>query len=432
MKMSDCAFLREASSARRAAYQRALIVDTKPCRSGAKGNTSRKMRMRHRWLFITVTCVLQIHACYAAAIISRSLSSYQPTPGVEERWVAEEEFYKASDIATAEPNVDNSDSWWDDDDEESDVEVGQSSIDHLHDDYSTTPSTKDRSHEKQHRWRRRKRSEDKGNVEESSPTSKQSTGDATNKDDLIQTTQYDDEHELRTDEWELDIRLSRLFAQEAQELFPESCADGRERDGKSSSTYRKLRSNDRYRKRQVMTFARNGYVRIDNTTPPQNNNRPRVGKWRIGHSGVAFDIPVLISANRKKSSGSNSDKVMSPKKMTVLHYHADIHLNKFGERPRMFRGVITRDRYVLYSLFQRSSFHFSYTMYQSKCCFHTHTLSSNRHSSFLPPNLFRPVIGTFSAEGIGHDTADTSYKARAISLSRQQVINDAKTNSNKK
>lgn len=62
-----------------------------------------------------------------------------------------------------------------------------------------------------------------------------------------------------------------------------------------------------------------------------------------------------------------------------------------------------------------------------------HSYSSRvRHSSFLPPNLFRPVIGTFSAEGIGHDTADTSYKARAISLSRQQVINDAKTNSKKK
>ena len=322
-----------------------------------------------------MTCVvLPIHACYAASIISRlqSQSSYQPTPGVEERWVAEEEFYKASDIATAEPNVD-SDSWWDDDEEESDVEVGQSNDDHLHDDYSTTPSTKDRSHEKQRRWRRRKRSEDKSTEEESSPTSKQSTGDTTNNnDDIIHSSQYDDEHELRTDEWELDIRLSRLFAQEAQELFPESCADRRERDGKSSSTYRKLRSNDRYRKRQVMTFARNGYVKVsdnqddridNNTTPPRNNNRPRVGKWRIGHSGVAFDIPVLISANRK-SSGSNSDKVMSPKKMTVLHYHADIHLNKFGERPRMFRGVITRDRYVCILCF-KDCFHFLHNLLNS-------------------------------------------------------------------
>ena len=50
----------------------------------------------------------------------------------------------------------------------------------------------------------------------------------------------------------------------------------------------------------------------------------------------------------------------------------------------------------------------------------------HRHSSFLPPNFLRPVIGTFSAEGIGHDTADTSYRDRAISLSRQQVINEAK------
>lgn len=48
------------------------------------------------------------------------------------------------------------------------------------------------------------------------------------------------------------------------------------------------------------------------------------------------------------------------------------------------------------------------------------------HSSFLPPNFLRPVIGTFSAEGIGHDTADTSYRDRAISLSRQQVMKEAR------
>ncbi len=66
------------------------------------------------------------------------------------------------------------------------------------------------------------------------------------------------------------------------------------------------------------------------------------------------------------------------------------------------------------------------------CLFlHSCSLPLHRHSSFLPPNLFRPVIGTFSAEGIGHDTADTSYKKRAISLSRQQVINDAKSNGKK-
>lgn len=52
----------------------------------------------------------------------------------------------------------------------------------------------------------------------------------------------------------------------------------------------------------------------------------------------------------------------------------------------------------------------------------------SRHASFLPPNFLRPVIGTFKAEGIGHDTVDTSYKERASTLSRQQVINDALAN----
>jgi hypothetical protein len=53
-------------------------------------------------------------------------------------------------------------------------------------------------------------------------------------------------------------------------------------------------------------------------------------------------------------------------------------------------------------------------------------ITRDRHSSFLPSNFLRPVVGTFSAEGIGHDTSDTSYKERAISLSRQQAINEAR------
>lgn len=48
------------------------------------------------------------------------------------------------------------------------------------------------------------------------------------------------------------------------------------------------------------------------------------------------------------------------------------------------------------------------------------------YSSVLPSNFFRPVIGTFSAEGIGHDTVDTSYKDRGFGLSRHQVIQDRK------
>ena len=96
-----------------------------------------------------------------------------------------------------------------------------------------------------------------------------------------------------------------------------------------------------------MQFARNGYVKIlyggNSNTKTGKKQKPKVGKWRIGHSGVAFDIPVQVNVKRKKGSkNDNDDKLLS--RMTVLHYHADIHLNKFGERPRMFKGVITRDR----------------------------------------------------------------------------------------
>ena len=46
-----------------------------------------------------------------------------------------------------------------------------------------------------------------------------------------------------------------------------------------------------------MQFARNGYVKIlvddhDTDSITTLKKKPRVGKWRIGHSGVAFDIPV--------------------------------------------------------------------------------------------------------------------------------------------
>ena len=68
-----------------------------------------------------------------------------------------------------------------------------------------------------------------------------------------------------------------------------------------------------------MTFATNGYVKVSVNDDDNNNNsdndridtasssviqtlrnKPRVGKWRIGHSGVAFDIPVqMMSVSRK-------------------------------------------------------------------------------------------------------------------------------------
>jgi hypothetical protein len=186
---------------------------------------------------------------------------------------------------------------------------------------------------------------------------------------LLPPSDYDEEHPMRTDEWRLDIRLSRLRPAGEGELFPE-CVDvvGFET---TTPAGRRAASGDgdppgftmfggQYRKRQVMQFARNGYVRVVGGDERgggggggggMRRGKPRVGKWRIGHSGVAFDIPVPVAANGRRWRGvggnDNEDDNGAPsssRRMTVLHYHAEIHLNKFGERPRMFRGVITRDR----------------------------------------------------------------------------------------
>ena len=309
-----------------------------------------------RRLLIAAACVLQIRASHAAAAASSqsSSTSYQPTPGVEGKWVAEEEFYGASDITNNHnADFDNGDHAWWDEDEESENE--EESI-HQSEYRSTITKENVPTTEKRRRWRRNRKSKQQNEEDQLSPSLKQHDRDV--QSDKQPSSQYDEEHPMRTDEWALDIHLSRLFSrEEGDELFPECYTD---RDGRSNT---KPIKKNRYRKRQVMTFATNGYVKVSVNDDDDNNNKdndridtassviqtlrnkPRVGKWRIGHSGVAFDIPAQMSVSRKNRDNNGSCKVKEPK-MTVLHYHADIHLNKFGERPRMFRGVITRDRYV--------------------------------------------------------------------------------------
>ena len=297
-----------------------------------------------RRLLITAACVLQLWASQVSARQSSS-SSHQPSTAVDNKWVTEEEFFGASDISNIESDVDHS--WWDEDDDTDEEE--EEGIYHSESELTSKDIPSER---RRHRWRRKRRSENKQHIdqEQSGPSFKQTDRDIYN--DEQQISQYDEEHPMRTDEWELDIHLSRLFAQEGDKLFPECFSS---RDGRSNAKH--LNSN-RYRKKQKMTFANNGYVKVSAADDDQNRQglndnssskiptlakKPLIGKWRIGHSGVAFDIPVQMSVTRKLKG--NNSKVKEPK-MTTLHYHADIHLNKFGERPRMFRGVITRDRYV--------------------------------------------------------------------------------------
>ena len=336
--------------------------------------------------------ILQVHQISAGGT-DRSPAIPSASVGLDDRWVAEEEFHGASSSTsesqrrqlkrhkkdrTKDPQplpsypdgASESNSWWDEDEHESDDDGMLLQ--------SVSPSTQineganNAATPRRHRLRVWKNgSPRKGSASSptakkspvasssSSPSLNESTSDI--QSPALPTSEYDEEHPMRTDEWQLDVRLSRLFPKEEGELFPEYNTD--QSSQQNHGDVKRKKKNSYYKKQQVMQFARNGYVKIlepnadesissssssssssysstTTTTTGSKRKKPKVGKWKLGHSGVAFDIPVQVHVKRK--SDNNEQKMQS--RVTVLHYHADIHLNKFGERPRMFRGVITRDR----------------------------------------------------------------------------------------
>jgi len=105
---------------------------------------------------------------------------------------------------------------------------------------------------------------------------------------------------------------------------------------------------------------------------------PHIGRWKLSHGSVHWDVPITILID-KSQENLNTATIAA---FTTLHFVADVHLNRFGHQPRMFKGVISRDR-----------------------------ISERKCSSFL-----RPIIGTFVANGVGQDTLDNTYKKRAMGL----------------
>lgn len=271
-----------------------------------------------------ILLITTINVTATATAASSSTVSY--TSGItEEKCVMEEEFHGASGISLG---AKEEHAWWDDDDSEEYPNTSK----HDWDSENVPRKTATRKH----RWRiwRSKKIETDPLISEIDSTLSNS--------DATRITSINEEHPMRTDEWELDVRLSRTCPIGEHHLFPE-CSFGLNGN---------IHTRKRCRKRQVMQFATNGYVKViqdeqltsnnmdasfvpaSSTCEKSERSRVQVGKWKIGHSGVIFDIPVSFH-----HIGEPSEQ-----KSTVLHYHADIHLNKFGERPRMFRGVITRDR----------------------------------------------------------------------------------------
>jgi hypothetical protein len=107
-----------------------------------------------------------------------------------------------------------------------------------------------------------------------------------------------------------------------------------------------------HNKTLLLDFSETGHVRVMNS----NNSTLAIGTWKLQPSGILWQFPIQQEYS--------------------LQCHADLILNPFGSRPRMVRGTIVKN------------------------C----------------RKWFRPVVATFSAEGIGQDTIDVSYRERTFGL----------------
>jgi hypothetical protein len=245
------------------------------------------------------------------------------------------------------------------------------------------------------------------------------------------------EHPLRTDEWLIHLKLSPFLlpGNWEGELFPNIVhfhGEPATRPRQGMFTNRNMKAIHNKRKHQIFKFAKNGYVilmedpndglgvidqkscgilsnhvlnkiklRVGTSSMNQWIRRSKsklhhrndesslrrvtkIGKWKLDTSGVSWSIPVIC--RMKPIDGVTDQSIVIAR--STLHYHADIHLSKFQNQPRMFRGVVTRD----------------------------HFAGDSVPGMNIRKSLFRPVIATFTAEGIGKDTVDISYKKRGFGL----------------
>jgi hypothetical protein len=143
---------------------------------------------------------------------------------------------------------------------------------------------------------------------------------------------------------------------------------------------------------------------------------PHIGRWKLNNHGcISWDVPISILLEKYSSNCSTDSKDVDDShtldhKMsiesnivafTTLHFVADLHINRFGSRPRMHKGVVTCDRLVPSCLC---------------CCYDEKKKGINGKNKPLSPTLFRSVIGSFVATGVGIDTLDNTYKHRKMGL----------------
>lgn len=122
-------------------------------------------------------------------------------------------------------------------------------------------------------------------------------------------------------------------------------------------------------------FNSNGYARISDSCN-STNQCISYGRWELTqHGKLILSIPYTnkVSKYCQHKFLCHSDEISSTV-FDELIFTGDIHLNPFGLQPKLTRGFVTL----------------------SKQCDTWH----------------RPIVATFSASGIGKDTADFSYQSR--------------------
>lgn len=250
----------------------------------------------------------------------------------------------------------------------------------------------------------------------------------------------DEEHPLRTDVWLIEYHIPLLYRlwskiSERKKLFqipkcldrlnllpPPPSLDFLDRLTNSNNETI-ISSINKKSYKQVVKFSPNGFVLL--VEENFSTRKTKVGTWKINQGAITWEIPVRVDL---KTNDENDNSIGNP--LVQVQYNSDIHLNKFGKMPRMFRGVITRDRCVI-SLCFGCNFCFIvnvllHIIYHLIVVSVVHCISIDPcllsiidcrlFNSKLPPELFRPVLATFTAVGVGYDTSDVSYKSRGIGL----------------
>jgi hypothetical protein len=116
----------------------------------------------------------------------------------------------------------------------------------------------------------------------------------------------------------------------------------------------------------VLEFDPTGYVRVK-PSDDACDGWIAAGKWKLDPARVTFAIPFPVEALDKCDQGETTLK--------QHYFETDFHINPFGPQPKFTRGVVYREN---------------------------------------GSKWFRPVVATFSATGIGKDTADLSYRKRKL------------------